>query len=78
VPAWISEALFTPSIPIHVAEYAPGAEGCTVGTIHCALTAENVIPVKMWPVQLMASAVSVVLEKIWGLDVPAQRTGSVC
>jgi hypothetical protein len=52
VPAWISEVLFTPSTPIHVAEYAPGAEGCTVGTTHCPLTAVNVGPVKMWPVQL--------------------------
>ena len=78
VPAWISEVLFTPSTPIHVPEYAPVAEGCTVGTTHSPLTALNVGPVKMWPVQLVASAVSVGPEKLGGPDVPAQWTGAVC
>jgi hypothetical protein len=41
VPVWINEVSVAPSTPTHVDEYSVDDDGCTTGTIHCALAAEN-------------------------------------
>src|SRR5580698_2957696 len=46
-----------PSIPIQVADAPPYWVGCTVGTTQSPVTAEKVVPVAIWPDQLVDSDV---------------------